>query len=172
MSLFAQALGTAVPVSDKRLDAAWRAIAAHALGPCPQPRHGWLLVLLIFRGPCPDSVVVGFHGSRRIASVRPAFGAIQRGSEAESAAPGRCCGDQPQCQAKRYFTGREVHGTIPPMRRHRFQFRLSTLLWITLAVACWFGGMRFERWMAARNAPEPFYPHAQPPADMFDDPTP
>ena len=28
----------------------------------------------------------------------------------------------------------------------RFQFRLSTLLWLTLAVACWFGGMRFERW--------------------------
>jgi hypothetical protein len=30
----------------------------------------------------------------------------------------------------------------------RFQFRLSTLLWITLAVACWFGGMRAERWRA------------------------
>jgi len=29
--------------------------------------------------------------------------------------------------------------------RPRFQFQLSTLLWITLAVACWFGGMRFER---------------------------
>ena len=29
------------------------------------------------------------------------------------------------------------------MRRPRFQFRLSTLLWITLAVACWFGGMWF-----------------------------
>ncbi|HVC97533.1 MAG TPA: hypothetical protein VND64_27875 [Pirellulales bacterium] len=28
------------------------------------------------------------------------------------------------------------------MRRPRFQFRLSTLLWTTLAVACWFGGMR------------------------------
>ncbi|HVC96712.1 MAG TPA: hypothetical protein VND64_23745 [Pirellulales bacterium] len=28
----------------------------------------------------------------------------------------------------------------------RPQFRLSTLLWITLAVACWFGGMRFGRW--------------------------
>ena len=28
----------------------------------------------------------------------------------------------------------------------RLQFRLSTLLWITLAVACWFGGMRVERW--------------------------
>ncbi len=27
----------------------------------------------------------------------------------------------------------------------RFQFRLSTLLWITLAVACWFRGMKFER---------------------------
>jgi hypothetical protein len=33
----------------------------------------------------------------------------------------------------------------------RPQFRLSTLLWITLAVACWFGGMRFERWFAHRN---------------------
>jgi hypothetical protein len=32
------------------------------------------------------------------------------------------------------------------MRRPRPQFRHSTLLWITLAVACWFGGMRFERW--------------------------
>jgi hypothetical protein len=32
------------------------------------------------------------------------------------------------------------------MPRPRFQFRLSMLLWITLAVACWFGGMRFERW--------------------------
>jgi len=30
----------------------------------------------------------------------------------------------------------------------RLQFRLSTLLWITLAVACWFGGVRFERWRA------------------------
>jgi hypothetical protein len=28
----------------------------------------------------------------------------------------------------------------------RPQFRLSTLLWITLAVTCWFGGMRVERW--------------------------
>jgi hypothetical protein len=32
------------------------------------------------------------------------------------------------------------------MRRPRLQFRLSTLLWITLAVVCWFGGTRFERW--------------------------
>jgi hypothetical protein len=31
----------------------------------------------------------------------------------------------------------------------RPQFRLSTLLWITLAVACWFEGMRFERWLEA-----------------------
>jgi len=31
------------------------------------------------------------------------------------------------------------------MRRPRFQFRLSTLLWITLAVACWFGGRGFGR---------------------------
>jgi len=31
------------------------------------------------------------------------------------------------------------------MPRPSFQFRLSTLLWITLAVACWFGGMMVER---------------------------
>ncbi len=37
----------------------------------------------------------------------------------------------------------------------RPQFRLSTLLWITLAVACWFGGMRFERWQAERDARQP-----------------
>ena len=43
---------------------------------------------------------------------------------------------------------------MAPMRRPRFQFRLSTLLWITLAVACWFGGMRAERWLAAREARE------------------
>jgi hypothetical protein len=35
------------------------------------------------------------------------------------------------------------------MALSRFQFRLSTLLWITLAVACWFGGMRVERKIAA-----------------------
>jgi hypothetical protein len=28
---------------------------------------------------------------------------------------------------------------------------LSTLLWITLAAACWFGGMRFERWRDDRG---------------------
>jgi hypothetical protein len=38
------------------------------------------------------------------------------------------------------------------MRRPRFQFRLSTLLWITLAVACWFGGMRFGQWREIRAA--------------------
>ena len=43
------------------------------------------------------------------------------------------------------------------MHRPRFQFRLSTLLWITLAVACCFGGMSVERhWIydpdAARDA--------------------
>jgi len=27
------------------------------------------------------------------------------------------------------------------------QFRVSTLFWLTLAMACWFGGMRFERWL-------------------------
>jgi hypothetical protein len=31
------------------------------------------------------------------------------------------------------------------MARSRFQFRLSTLLWIMLAVACWFGGMAVQR---------------------------
>jgi hypothetical protein len=31
------------------------------------------------------------------------------------------------------------------MSRPRLQFRLSTLLWITLAVACWFGGMGWQR---------------------------
>jgi hypothetical protein len=32
------------------------------------------------------------------------------------------------------------------MPRPHFQFRLSTLLWFTLAVACWFGGMRFQEY--------------------------
>jgi hypothetical protein len=31
-----------------------------------------------------------------------------------------------------------------PMPRPCLQFRLSTLLWFTLAVACWLGGMRFQ----------------------------
>jgi len=38
------------------------------------------------------------------------------------------------------------------MRLARPQFRLSTLLWITLAVACWFGGVRAERWRAEIKA--------------------
>jgi len=38
------------------------------------------------------------------------------------------------------------------MFRPRFQFRLSTLLWITLAVACVFGGMRAERRRAESEA--------------------
>jgi hypothetical protein len=37
------------------------------------------------------------------------------------------------------------------MRRPRFQFHLSTLFWVTLAVGCWFGGMRFERWRVDRE---------------------
>ncbi|HVC98355.1 MAG TPA: hypothetical protein VND64_32110 [Pirellulales bacterium] len=37
------------------------------------------------------------------------------------------------------------------MRRPRFQFRLSTLFWVTLAVGCWFGGMRFEQWRVDRE---------------------
>jgi hypothetical protein len=36
----------------------------------------------------------------------------------------------------------------------RRQFGFSTLLWLTLAVACWFGGMRFERWMVERREAE------------------
>jgi len=31
------------------------------------------------------------------------------------------------------------------MAHSRYQFRLSTLLWITLAVACWFGGRECHR---------------------------
>jgi hypothetical protein len=37
----------------------------------------------------------------------------------------------------------------------RPQFHLSTLLWLTLAVACWFGGMRFERWRVEYTRPVP-----------------
>jgi hypothetical protein len=37
-------------------------------------------------------------------------------------------------------------GTADPVLRPRPQFRLSTLLWITLAVACWFGGMMAQRY--------------------------
>jgi hypothetical protein len=38
----------------------------------------------------------------------------------------------------------------------RPQFRLSTLLWVTLAVACWFGGIVFEQKLKAmRHPPEP-----------------
>jgi hypothetical protein len=33
----------------------------------------------------------------------------------------------------------------------RPQFRLSTLFWIMLAVACWFGGMRYGQWRAERR---------------------
>ena len=38
------------------------------------------------------------------------------------------------------------------MFRPRFQFRLSTLLWFTLAVACWFGGVRFGQWNGRQRA--------------------
>ena len=41
------------------------------------------------------------------------------------------------------------------MESPRFQFRLSTIFWITLAVACFFGGMRAEQWLADRRAQEP-----------------
>jgi hypothetical protein len=37
------------------------------------------------------------------------------------------------------------------MRRPHLQFQLSTLLWITLAVACWLGGMRVEWWQVDRE---------------------
>jgi hypothetical protein len=40
------------------------------------------------------------------------------------------------------------------MRHRHFQFRLSTLLWGTLAVACWFGGMRFKQWLVDRRDAE------------------
>jgi len=33
----------------------------------------------------------------------------------------------------------------------RLQFRLSTLLWITLAVTCWFGGMAWQRRLDLRE---------------------
>jgi len=36
----------------------------------------------------------------------------------------------------------------------RPQFRLSTLLWITLAVACWFGGVKIGDWRERRAAEE------------------
>jgi hypothetical protein len=35
--------------------------------------------------------------------------------------------------------------------RYRPQFRLSTLLWITLAVACWFGGATFGKRRAVQE---------------------
>jgi hypothetical protein len=37
------------------------------------------------------------------------------------------------------------------MALSRFQFRLNTLLWITLAMACFFGGMKAERWFGERD---------------------
>jgi len=43
------------------------------------------------------------------------------------------------------------------MRRLPFQFRLSTLLWITLAVACFFGGIRAERWRSESKARASFF---------------
>jgi hypothetical protein len=41
------------------------------------------------------------------------------------------------------------------MASPRLQFRLSTIFWITLAVACFFGGMRAEQWLADRRAQKP-----------------
>jgi hypothetical protein len=37
---------------------------------------------------------------------------------------------------------------------HRPQFRLSTLLWLTLAVACWFGGMAVQQWLERERRAE------------------
>ena len=37
------------------------------------------------------------------------------------------------------------------MARPRLQFRLATLLWHTLAVAFWLGGMRFNQWLVDRR---------------------
>ena len=70
-----------------------------------------------------------------------------------------------------------IRPRYPPMPRPRFQFRLSMLFWLTFGVACWFGGMRFERWRAEperfvlareargfhRKPPAPF--QAAPPKD-------
>ncbi len=43
-------------------------------------------------------------------------------------------------------------GLIAPTRRPRFQFRLSTLLWITLAVATFFAGMVVQNDMLTTRA--------------------
>jgi hypothetical protein len=40
------------------------------------------------------------------------------------------------------------------MPRPRLQFRLSTLIWLTLAVECSLGGMVFERWLVKRKEAE------------------
>jgi hypothetical protein len=47
----------------------------------------------------------------------------------------------------------------------RIQFRLSTLFWITLAVACWFGGVRFERWRVEREWMKELEAYPAPPYD-------
>ena len=46
----------------------------------------------------------------------------------------------------------------------RPQFTIRTLLWLTLAAACFFGGMLFERELARRNQPP-----QQPPSIWFGD---
>jgi len=53
---------------------------------------------------------------------------------------------------------------------NRPQFRLSTLLWITLVVACWFGGIVFERWRVRAINPMPaeYNPHSLNPPDVQD----
>jgi hypothetical protein len=45
----------------------------------------------------------------------------------------------------RYRVGGPQSLSQSPISHRRFQFRLSTLLWIMLAVACWFGGMATQR---------------------------
>ncbi len=42
---------------------------------------------------------------------------------------------------------------ITRMTRPRFQFRLSTLFWLTFSAACFFAGMRAERWRAEPRHP-------------------
>ena len=58
----------------------------------------------------------------------------------------------PRARARLLAGAAKPAGVRSPPCAAPFQFRLSTLLWITLAVACWFGGMRAERWLANREA--------------------
>jgi hypothetical protein len=53
------------------------------------------------------------------------------------------------------------------MARLRFQFNLQTLFWLTLIVACFFGGMATQRWLARRD----FEAMYGPPPAVFGDST-